>query len=198
MSDLTIPRVTVLTGHTSPDTAYVVDDYPYGRRLRCKIRYWVHTGTTGATKGQQRMMSETTNPKQGNVFGINKPKGSTYATMMFLYLDERDHVQPYGISVYDLVGAGDVRTRSMGFYDAMDADQARQYDLMVALARRSNPTTLAAWWNMIEQLADHIRNHGDPVLDGKSWLFDDKIVAHLSDPAAYITAARALLAERGE
>lgn len=33
----------VLSGHTSPETAYVVDDYPYGFRLRCKIRYWIET-----------------------------------------------------------------------------------------------------------------------------------------------------------
>ena len=30
--------MTVLTGHTSPETAYVVSDYPYGFRLRCQIR----------------------------------------------------------------------------------------------------------------------------------------------------------------
>lgn len=31
----------VLSGHTSPETAYIISDYPYGFRLRCKIRYWL-------------------------------------------------------------------------------------------------------------------------------------------------------------
>ena len=31
----------VLQGHTTIDTAFVVNDYPYGFRLRCKIRYWL-------------------------------------------------------------------------------------------------------------------------------------------------------------
>jgi hypothetical protein len=36
-----IARVRLLLGHIDADTAYVVDDYPYGYRLRCRIRYWV-------------------------------------------------------------------------------------------------------------------------------------------------------------
>jgi hypothetical protein len=31
----------ILTDHTSPETAYLVEDYPYGFRLRCQIRYWL-------------------------------------------------------------------------------------------------------------------------------------------------------------
>jgi hypothetical protein len=31
----------ILKGHISQETAYLVDDYPYGFRLRCKIRYWL-------------------------------------------------------------------------------------------------------------------------------------------------------------
>jgi hypothetical protein len=63
----------ILTGHVSPETAYVVDDYPYGFRLRCKIRYWLEYKPG---KGF-RFMSQTTNPKRpGTVW--NKPKASTY------------------------------------------------------------------------------------------------------------------------
>lgn len=58
-----ICRVQPLTGHTSPDTAYVLDDYPYGRTLRCAIRCWVETGATDRTRGQQRLTSQTANPK---------------------------------------------------------------------------------------------------------------------------------------
>lgn len=60
-----------LAGHTSPDTAFVVDDYPYGFRLRTSIRYWIET-----KKGHgQRFVSQTLNPKTGN---WNKPKAGTY------------------------------------------------------------------------------------------------------------------------
>jgi len=38
---ITPAPLTVLSGHTTMETAYLVDDYPYGFRLRCKIRYWL-------------------------------------------------------------------------------------------------------------------------------------------------------------
>lgn len=72
---------TALAGHTSPDTAYVVADYPYGFRLRCSIRYWVETHP----KRGQRVVSQTTNPKRGDTW--NKPKASTYSDIRVLYID---------------------------------------------------------------------------------------------------------------
>lgn len=48
---------TILHGHTSHETAYVVDDYPYGRTVRCKIRYWIETAEKGANKGKQRIVT---------------------------------------------------------------------------------------------------------------------------------------------
>lgn len=35
--------ITVLTGHTSPETAYHVADYPAGEGVRCEMRAWVET-----------------------------------------------------------------------------------------------------------------------------------------------------------
>jgi hypothetical protein len=86
----------LLSGHTSPETAYLVEDYPYGFRLRCKIRYWLEYK---AKKGF-RFVSQTTNPKRpGEVW--NKPKASTYA--MFggaMYLDDNGHVQFAALGEY--------------------------------------------------------------------------------------------------
>ena len=86
----------LLSGHISPETAYVVEDYPYGFRLRCKIRYWIEF----KPKKGFRFVSQTTNPKRpGEVW--NKPKASTYS--MFggaMFLDENEHVQFTGLNEY--------------------------------------------------------------------------------------------------
>lgn len=89
-----------LTGHVSPETALVIDDYPYGFRLRCKIRYWLEY-----RKGHGfRFVSQTTNPKKaGEVW--NKPKASTY-TMLGVMVrnetpgDEFGHITWTGVSPY--------------------------------------------------------------------------------------------------
>lgn len=86
---------TILKGHISPETAYVVADYPYGFRLRCQIRYWLEF-----KKGHGvRMVSQTTNPKRGNVW--NKPKAGTYSRFgECLFLDGDGHVAVTGLSHY--------------------------------------------------------------------------------------------------
>jgi len=86
----------ILTGHTTPETAYVVADYPYGYTLRCKIRYWLEF----KPKKGFRLVSQTTNPKRpGEVW--NKPKASTYCLFGgCMYLDENEHVQWAGLSQY--------------------------------------------------------------------------------------------------
>ena len=65
MTEITeIARVTVLYGHVSPDTAFVIEDYPYGRQLRCMMRVWIDgPPDKGLYKGQYRIAQQTTNPK---------------------------------------------------------------------------------------------------------------------------------------
>lgn len=85
----------ILVGHVSPETAYVVDDYPYGFRLRCKIRYWLEY----APKKGFRLVSQTTNPKKGDVW--NKPKASTYYKFGgAMFLNKEGHVEWSGLSEY--------------------------------------------------------------------------------------------------
>jgi hypothetical protein len=86
----------VLKGHTNIETAYVVNDYPYGYRLRCKIRYWLEYA-----KGRGfRLCSQTTNPKvAGEVW--NTPKKSTYSMLGVMGLDEQGHVTWKGCSMYE-------------------------------------------------------------------------------------------------
>ncbi len=75
---------TAIHGANSPETAVVVDDYPYGFRLRCKIRYWVER-----TKFGERLCTQTTNPKKAGEFW-NKPKKSTYTDIECLIRNEEN------------------------------------------------------------------------------------------------------------
>jgi hypothetical protein len=90
-------RMRTLTGHVSPETAFVVDDYPYGFTLRCKIRYWLEWKPNQGF----RFVSQTTNPKlPGEVW--NKPKASTYCLgPSVMLLDESNgHITWTGVSGY--------------------------------------------------------------------------------------------------
>jgi hypothetical protein len=85
----------LLCGHTTPETAYHVADYPYGFKLRCQIRYWIEF----TPKRGFRFVSQTSNPKRGGVW--NKPKASTYSRFGgAMYLDDVGHVQWTGLTEY--------------------------------------------------------------------------------------------------
>jgi hypothetical protein len=88
--------VKLLSGHLSAESAYVVEDYPYGFRLRCQMRYWIEF----KPKKGFRMFSQTSNPKRPGLVW-NKPKATTYS--MFggaMYLDDNGHVQFAGLNEY--------------------------------------------------------------------------------------------------
>jgi hypothetical protein len=72
----------ILTGHDSQETAFVIEDYPYGFTLRCKRRIWVETK---AGHGQ-RVVTQTTNPKKAGELW-NKPKAGVYSAVVVLYID---------------------------------------------------------------------------------------------------------------
>ena len=130
----------LLKGHISPDTAYVVDDYPYGFRLRCKIRYWLEHHP----KHGFRFVSQTTNPKRGDIW--NKPKASTYARFGgSMYLDSDNHVQWTGLSEY--CTGQEAKIWSEQFGDAMP-DVGKP---------------LLAKWVAAKLAYDAARNPGDPL-----------------------------------
>jgi hypothetical protein len=80
--------------HTSPETAFVIEDYPFGFKLRCKKRVWIET----SPKKGQRVVFQTTDPRRA-VETWNAPKRSTYSDVAVLDLDERGYLQTDGISV---------------------------------------------------------------------------------------------------
>ena len=76
-----------LYGHDNMNSAYVVEDYPYGFKLRTQARFWLESSPS---KGF-RFISQTRDPKRGV---WNKPKASTYALVAgAMYLDEKGHVK---------------------------------------------------------------------------------------------------------
>jgi len=87
--------VTVLTGHTTQENAFV-NDHPYGRH-RTDRKNWVETAEKGSKKGQQRYMTCTLNPKTQR---WNNPKKSTYSDVIVLYLNEDEHVKAAHLHVY--------------------------------------------------------------------------------------------------
>ena len=90
-------KLEVLSGHTSQETAYVVDDYPYGFVLRCKIRFWLEY-----KRGHGfRLVSQTTNPKRTDAEVWNKPKASVYNLLGVMGLNSEGHVTWEGCSAYD-------------------------------------------------------------------------------------------------
>ncbi|GAA4852527.1 hypothetical protein [Saccharopolyspora rosea] len=184
----TIQRVTVLNGHTSPETAYVVDDYPYGRRLRCKIRYWIETGEKGSAKGKQRFVSQTTNPKvPGEVW--NKPKASTYALMAVMYLDHNDHVQWWGVGL-DLSPVADARARLMGIYDQLTEVDRRRYDYLLKVSQKYT-TPWHEWEECIHAMTLHMHETGeDPDVSNGVWEFGGRQYYVGKDPAVYVATAR--------
>lgn len=195
-TNLVIPRLTVLTGHTDPDSAYSVADYPYGRALRCQIRYWIDTKATGKARGDQRFARQTTNPKRPNTVW-NKPHYSTYSSFAFLHLDDIGHVQWFGVSLYWVGDPEDTRVRHSGIYDAMSVGQRARYDRQVSLTRKANPTSAAEWTGQVTAIADYIAVTGQypELVNNHVWQHDGGL-HYLSDPAAYIVAARDLIAAR--
>lgn len=82
-----------LYGHTSPETAYMVNDYPYGGQ-RCRIRFWLESDP----KRGFRFCSQTEHPKR---LVWNAPKKSTYTLLSgCMYLDDKGHVVWDGLSEY--------------------------------------------------------------------------------------------------
>lgn len=85
----------LLRGFDSETNSYLVLDYPYGFKLRCKIRYWLEY----SEKLGYRFCSQTSNPKKNDIW--NKPKKSTYISIVAcMHLDESNHVTWSGLSEY--------------------------------------------------------------------------------------------------
>jgi hypothetical protein len=163
-----IPQVTVLHGHDSQENAYLIEDYPYGRQLRCQMRVWVDgPATKGQYKGQYRIMRQTSNPKRGNDWNNNPVKGQ-YAMMVILYLDGIDHdgagTQHVEVHSFDRWGPApheDAIMHADGTYAQLTDVQRRVYDLFVKVNRAGNTDGWKRWGKVAAFVAAHLDAHGD-------------------------------------
>ena len=131
-------KLNILSGHTSPETAYLVDDYPYGFRLRCSIRYWLEYAYN---KGC-RIVSQTSNPKlPGTVW--NKPKASTYTAFAVLILDDQKHVSTATLNLYSTPAyIAEFRAACAG---CLSASEQCALDNLEKNARLLNKPAWVAW-----------------------------------------------------
>ena len=73
----------VIYGATSPETAIVVKNYPWGFRLKTSQRYWIET-----TKHGDRFITQTLNPKTN---AWCNPKKSTYSAVLIMTTEDKDN-----------------------------------------------------------------------------------------------------------
>jgi hypothetical protein len=130
LDDHLLAPATVLRGHVSEDTAYVVDDYPYGFTLRCRIRYWLHTAGRGPARGQVRFMSQTTNPKRDG-HPWNKPKAGQYHLWAVIILDARGHVGHWPVSGFGVDPWRHLAMRLRTVYRQLTDNERRGYDALL-------------------------------------------------------------------
>jgi len=147
----------LLRGHISPETAYVVESYPYGS-LRCKIRYWLESPDKGAGKGQTRFVYQTTNPKTGNVVW-NKPKPGTYSLLAVMYQDSRNGY----IHCMSLHYPGPDNWATFfayGLYQQMNEEEKKQTDKLIEASKRLNPTCWKEWNENVEKVKAAVEKFG--------------------------------------
>ena len=73
----------IIYGATTPDTAIVINNYPWGFKLKTSQRYWIET-----TKHGDRFVTQTLNPKT-NVWC--NPKKSTYSAVLVMTTEDKDN-----------------------------------------------------------------------------------------------------------
>lgn len=94
--------------HISKDTAYTIEDYPYGYTLRTTMYIWIEYKKWMG----YRVARQTINPKTGKE---NKPKFSTYSEYIRLYTDENKHINTYCFDFHSVDSYE--KARAVWFFD---------------------------------------------------------------------------------
>lgn len=149
----------VLNGHVSPETAYIIESYPYGR-LRCQMKCWVETATKGAKKGEQRYVTQTSNPKRDNLVW-NKPHFGTYSTMIIMYKNtDNDHIKIAGIHSYG-DGAERFFVNQYEFFNQLDSAGQVRFNEAKNLSQAVNRTSWKEWEERYSKIKTKLSKTGD-------------------------------------
>lgn len=130
--------------HDSPDTAYVIEDYPYGF-LRTQMKVWVETHPKKGDRG----MSMTLDPKRNR---WNKPKAGTYAPIKVMYIDDKGHVQFDAVSPYQGPEAAKEFVKRIGGEEKLNKYQLQKYNELTQQIDYGNIT----WKAKFEKNRDRI------------------------------------------
>lgn len=120
--------------HVSPETAYIIEDYPFGFTLRCKKRVWLEYRKQLGF----RMCSQTTNPKKKGMW--NKPKYSNYQGLAgVLYLDglDNNYLKWSGANYY--MSATECRTYLNSFKEGLNTETIASVEKWIAAKEKYQP-----------------------------------------------------------
>ena len=109
----------------------VINNYPYGFKLRTQIRYWIET----TPKKGDRFCSQTLNPKTNR---WNAPKKSTYSCIGVMVEKENGHIGWAAVSIYDYgqktvdfiekVGKNNLNPDQLKMYNQLTGNNVKEED----------------------------------------------------------------------
>lgn len=146
LEDHELEPASVLRGHMSPETAFVVDDYPCGFGRRCKIRYWLDVPTRGSAAGKVRLMSQT--HPQATAERWNKPKATTCVTWAVMIRDVRGRVTWWPVEKWGPEPWMDLLMCVRGVYDQLNEQERAAYDQLLETSRSGR---YREQWQRVEQ-----------------------------------------------
>jgi hypothetical protein len=86
-------KTKILTGHNSFETAYKIENYPWGYKLRTIMYVWIES----LPKKGDRVVRRTVDPRTGKLCAA---KVSTFSNIKALYAQENGHVESTGVNIY--------------------------------------------------------------------------------------------------
>ena len=117
-----------LFGHYNEETAYLIEDYPYGRRKRCQKKVWLETDPQG--KKGDRFVSRTQNPDSKR---WNAEKKSTYSNIGVLFKDEKGHIHWTAITIYDSREKVKAFVENIGGVEKLNEGQTIMYNSLMGI-----------------------------------------------------------------
>lgn len=98
----------------------VIDNYPYGFKLRTQIRYWIESSKKG-----NRFCSQTMDPKKNK---WNTPKCSTYSLIGIMTKDEKGYISWQGVSEYTEKDKVEEFVKQIGGESKLNPFQKKRYE----------------------------------------------------------------------